>query len=1170
MKIFTKLLLMLATFCAPAFAANHYICPGATGTHSGAEWTDAYTGIGTATGNINPASMVRGDTYYVANGQVTLASAVTTFGVADSGTSIITIQKAVDGANGTNTGWTNGGTGTCNENQAVWGPFLVTTDYYTFNGATRGGTLTGKPEYDWRCGNGNAYILATGCSTYGGSAYGFYVNNNNGSNIPVTGITLANETGAIAGGIPNDNVPVHNLVVHYFEVNGSHNGGSGCDLNAVNNYSYGHPTGTYQNFDGGISISGGQTYGDDIQYNFIHDLGVSDGILIDSPGTASLGGSTLAHNWVMNTCYTLLEHSEMLSSRIWNGGLSYGLTIADNYLENSDGTAYFATPTGADNIVPTNWDFYGNVIFYNAGEAYAGQTGNGDGAVEIYNWATFSGYLHIYNNNISGIDLPGGACDIEVNGNSGATMGTMIIENNVFNGCNQTNISPQSCPSGGCTQNTWDYQSYFQMTNSGDSSSHKQVSASNPFTSVGQSASEDDFTLTTDTAAWTSLGSPYNIDIVGNTRTSSRGAFQYEASVGPWYISNSGSDSNNCTTISTPCQTFGHLMPLTSAGDTINILNMIRLSTSLSSTAGYIAAKANQTFTGPSCTPTSAQCTGGVSGSVQFTSGQINGPDGDGNYYVTGQTQAGTATQPTSDCDTGYTGCIYPEDLFVNGTPYQHLNLTSEAALSAGTWWFNYSTHTIYLPSTLTPTFVGSNTVETSVLETMFQPNAVNGVTVENLNVEEFAVPLLMGAIDPVFGNVTDSSSLNWIIQDDYITLNHGYGVRCAFGEQILNNVLTANGNFGTGGGCTTTASIIPSAVTVQGNTITYNNYAHVSPGFGAGGIKFGNTAGVVIRGNIVSNNIGQGIHFDTNSVCPLIDGNTVESNVDPVAEAGLGIEIEISNQSISGCEGLIRNNIVKYNGESATAGPNYQLQVASSNAVEAYCNVSETDNSSSHMQHSVVNASNRGNNSHAPGSSYITAVGNSFHHNTYIWDSGATSTVGYQLNDATNQPNFFANNTAPNYNMYHASSTGLTEFFYNNNSGGNNTVTMNFTTYQGTGGDPNGTIDTVYTSEYPTVSVTSPVDQASVANPVTINSTASDGSGIASVKFYVDWVLESTVTSGPYNYSWAGSGGTHTVAAMAVANSGVQHCNAVTLTQSVPGTPAAPSPPTGLTGSIH
>jgi hypothetical protein len=619
------------------------------------------------------------------------------------------------------------------------------------------------------------------------------------------------------------------------------------------------------------------------------------------------------------------------------------------------------------------------------------------------------------------------------------------------------------------------------------------------------------------------------------------------AAAANWYVNPStGSDSNACTSSGSACLTIAHAESLSAAGDTINLAaGTYRLSTALSSTAGYITAKANQTFLGPTCTPTSAACSAIVSGGVQFSSGQISGPDGFGNYFVTGQTQQGTATQPTSDCDSGWTGCIYPEDLFVNGVPYQHMNLASEATLSASTWWFNYSTHTIYLPSALTPTFVGANTVETSVLETMFNPNGVNGVTLNNLTIEEFATPLLLGAIDPNFGNVISTASLNWTIENSYVTLNHGYGVRCAFGEQVLNSVLTANGNFGTGGGCTTTAAVIPSGVVIQGNTITANNYAHVGPGFGAGGMKYGNTAGVIVRGNIVTGNLGNGIHFDDNSINNLIDGNTVEGNLDPAASNGVGSGIicEISQ----GC--TQRNNYVQFEGVNGAVG----LYSSTTTGVQAYCNTLEQTSGTNAIW--AVGAANRGNRVTQPNQgTQNVSTGNYFHHNTIIWDAGTTGTVGYLQNDPTNQPGFFANNTPPDFNQYHNASAAITKFIYDNNNSGNNTPSS-FTTYQGNGADVHGTIDTVYTSGFPTVSITSPADQSNFTNNVTIAATASDGSGIASAKLYQDWTLVSTIGgTGPYSFPLTNvAQGTHVYAVYAIANSGVQSCWAETLTQTAP-----------------
>jgi hypothetical protein len=75
-----------------------------------------------------------------------------------------------------------------------------------------------------------------------------------------------------------------------------------------------------------------------------------------------------------------------------------------------------------------------------------------------------------------------------------------------------------------------DYNSYFAMNETNDNGAHAQVSAANPFTLVAQVLNDDNFALSTDTAAWfntSSLLPGNNTDLAGNARTSSRGALQY-------------------------------------------------------------------------------------------------------------------------------------------------------------------------------------------------------------------------------------------------------------------------------------------------------------------------------------------------------------------------------------------------------------------------------------------------------------------------------------------------------------------------------------------------------------------------------------------------------------------------------------------------------------------
>lgn len=102
-----------------ASAADRYVRAGATGANNGTDWTNAYTSL--------PASLTRGDTYYVADG--TYSSQ--TFDDPLSGTSLITIKKATVADHGTNTGWDN----SYGDGQAVLGSTMTfNSSYYVVDG----------------------------------------------------------------------------------------------------------------------------------------------------------------------------------------------------------------------------------------------------------------------------------------------------------------------------------------------------------------------------------------------------------------------------------------------------------------------------------------------------------------------------------------------------------------------------------------------------------------------------------------------------------------------------------------------------------------------------------------------------------------------------------------------------------------------------------------------------------------------------------------------------------------------------------------------------------------------------------------------------------------------------------------------------------------------------
>ena len=86
-RVIFLVMLFLATLLPnAAWAANHFIVAGGTGTKSGMDWNNAYADL--------PSGLIRGDAYFIAGSATSYG--IHTFNDADSGTSVITIYKAVD------------------------------------------------------------------------------------------------------------------------------------------------------------------------------------------------------------------------------------------------------------------------------------------------------------------------------------------------------------------------------------------------------------------------------------------------------------------------------------------------------------------------------------------------------------------------------------------------------------------------------------------------------------------------------------------------------------------------------------------------------------------------------------------------------------------------------------------------------------------------------------------------------------------------------------------------------------------------------------------------------------------------------------------------------------------------------------------------------------------
>jgi Bacterial Ig domain len=544
---------------------------------------------------------------------------------------------------------------------------------------------------------------------------------------------------------------------------------------------------------------------------------------------------------------------------------------------------------------------------------------------------------------------------------------------------------------------------------------------------------------------------------------------------------------------------------------------------------GTITPKTGDSFIGStSCAPPKTACPAILNGSRLLTSFEKSGSY----YYVTNQAQNNAVTIPSTKCEPmnpgypiAYPGCIYPEDLYFDGTPLVHV--TSLANVGTGTWYFDYSSNTIYFYDN-----PAGHTIEASVVPSAFSYGPANNVTIQGLTIEKYATPIMGGAIGGIpigyFGS--PSRGANWQVKNNEIELNHANGIVPNFGWQILNNYVHNNGNLGIGagigGGNADGSGTLSSNVLIEGNEIAYNNFAHVSPHYGAGGSKVLFTYNIVFRGNYSHNNEGSGFHDDTDNYGALYDNNISADNTEQ------GIFHEVSFHAIMRNNKLLRNGYIHPNGTFWLYGAN--LLSSTSQNVQAYCNTVEVSAAGGNGIDILTQ----------PRTENIASQGNTFHHNTVVFDGNSGVTGGARSNPtASLEVNFFQVN-AFDYNTYHLPELSRHAFAWNDKY---NT----FAEFQAAGQELHGSADTDYTATIPSVSITSPTDQTSVSGTVPIAVTATDPSSISKVVYYIDWTAASTDTTSPYTFNWNTSkvtAGSHIVTAMAYSSNGTRACYAITL----------------------
>jgi len=301
----------------------------------------------------------------------------------------------------------------------------------------------------------------------------------------------------------------------------------------------------------------------------------------------------------------------------------------------------------------------------------------------------------------------------------------------------------------------------------------------------------------------------------------------------------------------------------------------------------------------------------GESGTILSGAQQLATFSRSGSYWVaSGQTQRGTVNT-TVLCQSGWDGCQYPEQFYIDDVPLQHV--TSLSAVTSGKWYFDYNAGNIYFIDDPT-----NRKVETSVTSRAFLGNSSSGVKIQNLIIEKYASPSQDGPISP---------GVNWTIQNSEVRLNQGIGVRLQNSLKLYNNYIHHNGQIGVAGD--------GDSIVMDGNELSYNNTAHFNytgtNGEG-GGTKFAGTTNLVVQNNYVHDNGGPALWLDGNNYGWLIQSNRTANNL----ENGIFNEINY--------DGTIRYNVVENEGTLPGSGASFwykaAILVASSPNCEIYGNL--------------------------------------------------------------------------------------------------------------------------------------------------------------------------------------------------------------------------------------
>jgi hypothetical protein len=484
MKIY-RLVFLIFAFIGSAFGACHVVTAAGSGAHTGADWNNAFTKL--------PATLVRGDTYYLADGSY----GSYTFNTA--GTTAISILKAT-GASGTpgphctDTGWVQSTMGSSSAKFTQWSEGASSGGHYTLTGVFGGFDGTKLPT------NGSFGICVSGsgsctsgstCNLGQLSRYVQLDSVDSGSAYNSVTFSFVELMGTGATSTANTNTP--DDLVYY--------GGSS---NLTLDHMYMHDSSCDFTFGyGSTNLT--------VQYSYFYK-------------NWGAGGAGACHGQVA-----------------WNGNTHTGMVWRYNTFRTIEGTAVITAAAAGGGTSLSGMQMYGNTFYWGGTADKTGYQCLGNGLISCVNAGVSCSAIKFYNNTIVGFppdNSNGGPASCGASGagfyeDGSATWSGLAYENNLWYG-NTTS----STAAGAIASVTQDHNSWL---NNGDSAAGTanviNAGAANPFL-LWTGSGNLDAHLTADSANvnnWLSLASPFNLDPDNVTRTTDRGAYQFGGAAPPTF-----------------------------------------------------------------------------------------------------------------------------------------------------------------------------------------------------------------------------------------------------------------------------------------------------------------------------------------------------------------------------------------------------------------------------------------------------------------------------------------------------------------------------------------------------------------------------------------------------------------------------------------------------------